>query len=494
MGCTAAFWLSIAIIFKRGDQSAVETFRRNLATSWHHLTLTLDKDNRDTRDWVLTALPFIFTQAVYRLFCDAFKDDKKSFLSNAQSIVDKLMCVISFEITGFQQNKETLRKERRRLFLPRVLMQPHVNQRDVVKGIKRQELLDDRRGHGGVPSLAFGNIQSKLEQDIDEVQLEHVMVRHNELKEQAAQAAQALSQPEMTDYASQNALNKAEKRAAVPAHLDVDRYNALKDSSEIVDKQLDQFDECHEKYVMNPVVSQFETQQLVKRYSSKELAALDEQSEEQARMDSSPSGTRELSLSKSLMRQSRGVEFDDGELCVTFDSRRVISTCVNAWGDGDQSPGGSSQPSTPTLRRTQSRLSRTNTTTPKTKNRESVAKVQRMRQEQLDKLCRDDPLPDELRSREVNTGWVSPAFARLTPDRVDRKEALQKPATDSYRVKMREPMNEPTRSLSNPLLRPLPKKKKKPATNKKIQLKNISCHHPHNLCKIHYFGQILMCL
>lgn len=403
------------IVFKRGDQDAVEAFRRKLSLSWHHLTLTLDKDNRDIRDWVLAAMPFVFTQATYRLLCDAFKDDKKCFVSTAQSVVDKIISVISFEITGFQQNKETLRKERRRLFLPRVTVQPHINQRDVVKGIKRQEMLDDRRSNG-VPSLAFGNVQP--EHEIDEVQLDHLMTRHNEHKANEATQA-AVDDSGLTGFeVNSAALKKPEKRAAINPELDVDRYNALTESIEIVDKQLDRFDECTDKYATTPFTSLFDTQQLVKRFSGKELAELDQQSEIGAPTPgpSSPEGSREIPLSKSLgssgglLRQSRAVEFEDGELNVTYESRRLVNT-LNAWQDGDASPGGSSQPSTPTLKRAQTRFLRA---TPKAKSRESMAKMQRMRQEQLEKLCRDEPLPEELRSREVNTGWVSPAFVRLT--------------------------------------------------------------------------------
>jgi hypothetical protein len=438
--CTAAFWLSIAVVFKRGDRDVADAYRAKLSLCWHFVTLALNKESRDTREWILASLPFIFTQVAFRLLCDSFADDKKSFINDSQSVLDKIMFVINFEITGFHQNLETLRKERWRLFLPRVISQPHVNQYDVLKGIKR---LDDRQSCG-VSSLEFGN--SDTTQVIDELQIEHVMTRRNEV----AQLQLATGPP--PDCSSEAACLQAERRAPVPPELNVDRYTVLEDGSDITERQLDGFDDCVEKYLQAPVILSSQNQPMarVRRFDAPDEVEAEPNATIAGVVSDSPFQARSRPNSRGenhLRRQvSSSVEFGDDEMRISYDSRPFGL----AWPDGEESPGGSSQRS----ELFQRRMSRVVRTTPKAKSRESVSKMNRMRQELVVQLCGgDEPLPNDLRSRELNTGWVSPAFIRLTPDHEDRKDPLQKPSKDAFKVKMKKPC-----SLGNPVLRSLQKK------------------------------------
>merc|ERR1719375_1072828 len=126
----------------------------------------------EARDWCLGALPFVFAQAVYRLLCDAFEDDRKHFVSQADKLLDKLCLVMHFEVTGFQATAETVRKARKKLFLSRVLINPQQDLFESEAAKKREIMLETQMSKTKDRPLAFGDQDSK---PLEETQLEHVM-------------------------------------------------------------------------------------------------------------------------------------------------------------------------------------------------------------------------------------------------------------------------------------------------------------------------------
>eukprot|EP00928_Gymnodinium_smaydae_P016647 TRINITY_DN16279_c0_g1_i1.p1 TRINITY_DN16279_c0_g1~~TRINITY_DN16279_c0_g1_i1.p1 ORF type:complete len:707 (-),score=159.13 TRINITY_DN16279_c0_g1_i1:28-2148(-) len=86
---------------------------------------------------------------------------------------------------------------------------------------------------------------------------------------------------------------------------------------------------------------------------------------------------------------------------------------------------------------------------------EAAEKRRRKRHEVLQRMITVDPLPREMCSKTINTAWVSPVTMSLSPDLVDRREALRKPMNESKTLKMESnPVVRP-RSLSTPALRSL---------------------------------------
>jgi hypothetical protein len=176
--CNALFWMAIGIVFGRMHHDILSGFRDQLAQSWYKLTLELQgqiQNDREVRDWVLQQLPFVFAQAVYRLLCDAFEDDRKHFIGQSVKLLDKLSLVMHFEVTGFQVNSDTVRKTRKKLFLRNVLRNPQVDLFESEEAKRRQEMLESQIVEG--KALSFGKEDG---QALEETQLEHVMQGRNE--------------------------------------------------------------------------------------------------------------------------------------------------------------------------------------------------------------------------------------------------------------------------------------------------------------------------
>lgn len=54
------------------------------------------------QDAVMSALPFVFAQVVYRLLVDGFVEDRKQFVKGAEPLLLKSSQISHFELTGFQ--------------------------------------------------------------------------------------------------------------------------------------------------------------------------------------------------------------------------------------------------------------------------------------------------------------------------------------------------------------------------------------------------------
>eukprot|EP00971_Amphidinium_carterae_P037710 741934-Amphidinium_carterae.1 len=201
-----------------GRPEVVKALRSQLAQGWYLLTLETSKHfPRDTagRDWVGQALPFMFSQAVYRIICDAFDEDRKHVIGQAVHIIDKLNIMAHYEVTGFQLNTETGQKCRRQLFQKRVVKHPHTDQLAFVRGQKRQEMLETHKDNSD-PVLTFGQTDGV---PLEESQLGHVLQNRGE----AVQQTKAL-------HGSTGNGTKIFPLAdvwVVPYELSVDRYEDL---------------------------------------------------------------------------------------------------------------------------------------------------------------------------------------------------------------------------------------------------------------------------
>lgn len=173
--CSALFWLTLGIVFQRvPDTIILADFRNQLAQSWYLLCLESQTQilHREARDWALAALPFLIAQAIYRMLCDAFEDDRKHFVSQAEKLLDKISLVMHFEVTGFQLTSETVRKARKKLFLRNVLHNPQLDLFQSEEAKKRQEMLESQNANNQDRPLSFGQ---KDGQALEDTQLEHVM-------------------------------------------------------------------------------------------------------------------------------------------------------------------------------------------------------------------------------------------------------------------------------------------------------------------------------
>merc|ERR1719469_48744 len=113
--------------------------------------------NREHRDWAMDAWPCAFAQAIYRILCDAFKEDRDNLIAQGVPLLDKLMTIAFFEATGFQMDNQTVHKVRRALFLRRVVKNPEQDQFEFLKGAERQQTLERQSQAVGHKPLAFAS-------------------------------------------------------------------------------------------------------------------------------------------------------------------------------------------------------------------------------------------------------------------------------------------------------------------------------------------------
>eukprot|EP00913_Durusdinium_trenchii_P021886 g20565.t1 len=160
---SSLFWLALSAIFHCVPDQVVQVSRTLLGRSWHSFQLEVG-DAHDglfhdlpTRQWVLSSVPFIFSQVIFRMYFDGFPEDRHEFTADAVRM-------------GFQINLDTARKLRSNLFLRRVVDSPHVNQTDFLAGQRRQAELEQQNYH--TRPLKFGHLDAPRP---DEIQLEHVL-------------------------------------------------------------------------------------------------------------------------------------------------------------------------------------------------------------------------------------------------------------------------------------------------------------------------------
>jgi hypothetical protein len=213
----------VGVITNCAEIEAVEEFRKMLANAWCLVVLEVKRQvhrDQDAQDFLLGALPAILVQTIYRLLVDCFPDDKPHFVHHVDALLEKLYHVVSYEVCGFQLNVETGLKERKQLFRKVVLDNPFVNQRDSVKAQMRQELLENQVDHNG--PLKFGTSLAEGGQPLEETQLEHVMLSHQEMQ---------------TRHDQWQASSKS--RSVVPKELNVDRYGSVAmESTHLFNRQL----------------------------------------------------------------------------------------------------------------------------------------------------------------------------------------------------------------------------------------------------------------
>mmetsp|Transcript_2697 Transcript_2697/g.6886 ORF Transcript_2697/g.6886 Transcript_2697/m.6886 type:complete len:746 (-) Transcript_2697:49-2286(-) len=429
--CRAIFWLTLGGIFGHVPEKALSGFRAELGKSWYALTLQTmaeTQNDRELQDAVFFAFPYVFAQAVYRLFVDGFVEDRKHFVMEGDKLLLKASMVAHFEVTGFQVTSETVRRARQRLFLRRVVQSPHADQRELMKGRKRQEILESHSAGAGEQPLEFG----KFGNAFDETQLDHVMheSEQNRRKEQKA----------LSDGKPAWLLDTT----PVPAELSVERYAQLASTgAELLDRHMNELKVCM-------------GQECEEEHAQEEECT--------ASPFSSPPGSEppspQLSPPGSPMARSRGGatwSTAASLLSPTSPGLEPESPTGSACGmegppDGSSSPTDSASP-TRSRRLWRRGLIVAKVTMAKEdsrarKKREDQAK--KMRREMLAQKISSEALPKELLERSLNTTWVSPPMMSnaCSQDRL----VLHKTSTDSFHLRMAVNSLQP-RPLSTPVSR-----------------------------------------
>mmetsp|Transcript_120630 Transcript_120630/g.375032 ORF Transcript_120630/g.375032 Transcript_120630/m.375032 type:complete len:645 (+) Transcript_120630:56-1990(+) len=183
--CAALVWVAIGVLFGTVAGSAIDELRSRLSRSWFLLTLELGGLSEppggaspSRRDSVLETLPTFLVQVLYRLIVDAFPPESAQFVQSAEALIEKLACIVHYEVTGFQMSWGTADKLRRQLFRANVLEMPFVSQVESMKTEMRQKKLEQQKAQH--QALAFGHGDDG--RALEEQQLEHVM----ELREQSS--------------------------------------------------------------------------------------------------------------------------------------------------------------------------------------------------------------------------------------------------------------------------------------------------------------------
>lgn len=438
----ALFWIAMGTIFGRIPDSVLCRFREQLGTNWYLLYLEVIKaipTDSKVRDWVLAAFPFVYAQAIYRLIYVAFEEDRKAFNEQADALLDKASLVAHFEITGFQLTPDTVHKSRRRLFLDRVLKNPQMDQREILRGQQRQEMLEGNQV-ADLP-LRFGRADGR---GLDDSQLEDVMHGRREVLNKQRGIAPLLG----TRGIAEIALQAYTGPDLVPAELSVDRYEDLVDGGALFEQHLAELNLALGK---QPAVAQ----------------PVEAEPGDDFRPDSPMSGASP-GPSPPVSPTFNGNAFSTSTpISPKHGKRPLISfeDCSNASSPraGNFEDAGSEPPtpSSPNKRfqnvaAAAGGKSRWKHATAALKEqlkdkKEREAKERLFRQEQLYSRVANDPLPSELCERELYTTWVSPVTKMLLPAAEDRF-VLRKRAADAYRLTMATP-NTLTRPLSMPALR-----------------------------------------
>eukprot|EP00927_Polykrikos_kofoidii_P061947 TRINITY_DN56767_c0_g1_i1.p1 TRINITY_DN56767_c0_g1~~TRINITY_DN56767_c0_g1_i1.p1 ORF type:complete len:746 (+),score=169.15 TRINITY_DN56767_c0_g1_i1:66-2240(+) len=378
------FWIVLGGVFGRVPATVVDSFRDELAHSWHKLHLAfLGAIPRDieAREWALAAVPLIFGQAFYRIIVDAFVEDRKHFVMNATVSIDKITRVCHFELTGFQITSDTLRRERRKLFTKSVLLTPHMNQEELLRGKKRQEMLECRST--SAPQLAFGELENGV--PLEEITLDHL------LQVRAAAASRPTPTGDEYDFFPGPG-SKAMAAIAVAAAPPVAGGTKVPTG----DCDACAFDIPRRK-----------------RYHPPEGLSVD--------------NYLELSTEGSALLDRHMM---DMELLATE------SANVNHASSATDLEGLEEHDDTPTPSPSSTaRASQFSGAPLSAERRERDLKARRMKHEALHKSVAVDPLPPELCEREVLTTWVSPVVKRLVPSEKDRC-MLRKTASESFNLKM----------------------------------------------------------
>lgn len=390
LACTMLFWISYGIVFDRVAESALQELRSRLASHWclvvlHVREQVVGESDLVMRDWLLASLPVVMVQAVYRLFVDAFSEDRALFIKHTDLLLDKLTHIVNYEVSGFQLNKQTNRKARKLLFRKNVIDLPYMNLHESMKTQMRREMLENQNKE--LFPLAFGQ-QTGI--PLEGTQLEHLMTgREEELQ-------RSMSSKTPTADASLRPV----KECLVPEDLSLERYDEVaKRGIDLLQRHLE---------VLLPMTAEDAAHE-------EETAVAATAAERNERQPSAASGR-----STSCGRRAGTVASDDTDSAsdgACLDLNQRCSTFK---------PGGKVrkvlEPDGKSLR----------------ERKEQEAADRRRREEQLKQRVVDEPLPVKFCERSLNTLWVSPIMDRLVPGERDRM-GLRKRRAEAHQLKMGTP-------------------------------------------------------
>lgn len=432
--CGLLFWICVGVVFSRAPYpQALAFLRSELARAWYLLALETKRSapwEREKRDWLMDAWPFIFSQAIFRILYDAFEEDKDNLKKHSGDMLDKLSRVAHFEALGFQMDKDTARKARNRLFLRRVVQSPETDQVTFLQGLARRQLLET---HLDARPLSFAPSPDGDNSQLDTHQLEDLWDNLHQGKFQGkerwrpkhadglsssqSRSSGKLSEDQEAERARAFLLEK--RKAWAPAEsLSVSRHHVLSsESDELYRQQMlqvaDMLDNDSDETPGTANVGgdgsdddlppQPAINSITAYYSSPNLALVDDLStpttpENRGRARSDNLATE----TKSRWRKARAVGHISGMMSSN-----------------------------------------------ERKERQERERARRQR-ELSSKIAA--PLPDEVRRKELCTTWVSPLTKGLCPDAQDRL-LLKKRDAEAWRLKMTTNRRAMQTSVSVPALR-----------------------------------------
>lgn len=403
--CQALFWLVLGGIFETLPEEGLAKFRKSLGESWYAITLqtfTSYVGDRDLQDVVLSALPYAYAQAIYRMFVDGFVEDRSLYVKHGDMFLLKASQIVLFEVTGFQPTPETIRRGRHRVFMRRVVCSPHVDQQEFLKGKKRQEMLESHSAGTQDRPLQFGDVNGN---PLEESQLDHCLFASDQQRRQVEQLMAEGKQAWELDT------------TPVPEHLSVARYYDLKSGHMILDGQLKTLRKLlatevveEEPPIEMPAESVHPSEPPSPTYSSWQ--------------GGSPSGDESPSFGE-YVTEADEPESPTGESGNKERHKKL-------WRKGMVAARFQ-------IAKEAARL-----------KKDKEAKAKKLRAETIARKICDDSLPRHLCARALNTAWVSPPYQHLS-NVYERKQVLNKTATDDFQLTMDIKGELPLRPLSTPL-------------------------------------------
>lgn len=397
--CANLFWIAVGLLFGRFVVPQVlASVRKQLAHQLHLFHLQAceqTSENVETRDWVLSALPVVLAQAIYRLLCDAFPEDRPQLVGKGSNVLDKLNQLVHFEISGFQIQLDRTRKERRRFFMKRIINSPHMNAYELESCQKRQELLESQNSSLHDMPLSFGALDRP---PMDDTQLEHLMHKH------VVQAPGTPMSPKPSPAKKGNMLDLESV-----SQLGVERYDGLSErGDELLQRHLQALATCLGE--TEPVVEDLEANPTI--YVP-------------------PTPGSEISPKR--------FEFwvEDGD---ADDAPKQQPSSPKSFEKAGK-------PSTPKAKTVRMEAAAGNKQRAKEQQQQAKARTEML----LAKIS--EPLCAELCQRRIQTSWVSPAMSRLTPGADDRN-LLRKGPCETFHVNMCEAPSLASRPGSAPMKKP----------------------------------------
>jgi len=433
--CTSIFWLVLAGIFGHLSEESLTGFRSILGETYYSMTLqTLTQltGDKDLQDSVLSALPFAFAQAVYRMLVDGFVEDRALYIKQGDKLLLKTCQIAYFELAGFQVTSETVRRARHRLFLRRVVCSPHVDQQEFIKGKKRQEMLESHSAGQQDAPLEFGKDTGN---PLEESQLDHVMFGSD------------LNRRKVQKMVNAGKHAWEMETTPVPEELCVARYSELKSGAAMHERQLTELRSLLEEDTLAEEDDEFETERPDSACSSP--------------MGSEPPSPA-LSMPGSPHTTMRARSWQSaGTPGGTFSP-----TATNFGFGYEDSPPGTAGEVGENFETGQGNMDGTDrhkrmwrkgvnvarfmeAKEDARTRKEQEVKAKKLRQETVAKKICAEELPPDLCVRTLSTSWVSPPFQYLA-HAPDRHQVLHKTSLDTFKLTMAVKGELPKRPLSMP--------------------------------------------